>query len=341
VGPVVKPLFRVTADGEDVTARVADRLLELRILDAAGIEADTLSLTLDDRDARLAAPPHQSVIRVWLGMQGPLGTPMASVPLTPMGAFRTDDTELTGPTRQMRISATAADMSGGIRSPRTRAWEGASLGDILRTIAGAHSLTPAADAALAAHAPGFVAQTAESDLNLLTRLARRVGGTVKPADGRLVLARRGAGTAADGTPLPPVMLAPSDASKWSWHAADRGRYASAEASWTDLGTGAVNKVIVGEGDPRRVLRHVHATENEAARAAQAALADAARGAQTARINLIRFVPSAFAGARIRFAEVRPEWAGDWSVHRAHHILTDRLVTELDLERPPISPATGA
>lgn len=327
----MKPLIRITAEGEDVTARVQDRLLELRVLDAAGIEADTLSITLDDRDARLALPPHQSVVRVWLGMAG---AAPGAVPLTPMGAFRVDETQLTGPTRQMRIRATAADMSGAIRAPRTRAWEGASLGDMLRAIAGEHALQPVADAALGAYAPGYVAQTAESDLHLLTRIARRVGGLIKPADGRLVLARRGAGTAADGTALPPVALAPGDAGGWEWRTADRGRYASAEASWTDLGSGTVNKVIVGEGDPRRVLRHVFATEDEAARAARAALEDARRGAETASIKLARFAPDAFAGARVRFFEARLEWSGDWTVHRAHHVLTDRLVTELDLERPP-------
>lgn len=327
----MKPLIQITADGENVTARVVDRLLELRILDAAGVEADTLSLTIDDRDGRLAVPPHQSVIRVWLGMAG---TGPGPVPLTSMGAFRTDETEITGPIRQMRIRATAADMSGGIRSPRTRAWENKTLGEILRTIAGEHGLTPVVDADLGSIAPGYIAQTAESDLNLLTRIARRTGGTVKPADGRLVLARRGAGTAADGTPLPPILLSPGDSRGWSWRTADRGRYASAEASWTDLGSAAVNKVIVGDGDPRRVLRHVHASEAEAARAAQAALDDARRGAETAQIRLSRFVPEAFAGSRVQFADIRPEWSGDWSVKSAHHILNDRLVTELDLERPP-------
>ncbi|MGS4945362.1 contractile injection system protein, VgrG/Pvc8 family [Meridianimarinicoccus sp. RP-17] len=327
----MKPVFRIVAEGEDVTAPVGDRLLELRILDAAGIEADTLSLTLDDRDGRLIVPPHQSLVRVWLGMSGPGA---GAVPLTPMGAFRVDDTELTGPTRQMRIRATAADMSSAIRAPRTRAWEGVTLGDMLRTIAGEAGLQPEADARLAAYAPGYVAQTAESDLNLLTRIARRVGGIVKPADGRLVLARRGAGTAADGTPLSPVTFPMGAASSWSWRTADRGRYGSVAASWTELGSAAVNTVIVGDGQPRRVLRHVHATEAEAARAAQAALDDARRGAETAQITLARFQPAAFAGARVRFAELRPEWAGDWTVNRAHHVLTDRLVTELDLERPP-------
>jgi len=324
----MRPLIRITAEGEDVTARVADRLLELEIADEGGIEADTLSLTLDDRDARLAVPPHGSLVRVSLGMAGP-----RPVPLTPMGAWRVDATELTGPERQLRINATAADMAGAIRSPRTRAWEDVTLGDIVTTIAREAGLQPVVAPQLATIAPGYVAQTAESDLHLLTRLGRRYGAVAKAADGRLVLARRGAGEAADGTPLPPIAIAAADSSDWRWRSADRGRYASVEASWTALGSGEVNKVVIGEGAPRLVLRHVHATEDEARRAAQARLDEAARGAEALTVRLAGFWPAAFAGARVRFADRRAELGRPWVVVRARHRLGETLASELTMERP--------
>ena len=325
----MKPLIRIVAGGEDVTAPVSARLVDLRITDEAGIEADTLTLTLDDRDGQLIVPPHQSRVQVWLGI---LGGPRP-VPLTPMGSWQVDETELSGPTRLMRISATPADMSGPIRSPRTRAWEATTLGDIARSIAGAAGLTPVIAEDLASVVVPYVAQTAESDLHLLTRLVRRVAGIVKPADGRLVLARRGAAIAADGTELGAVALTAADTESWTWRAADRGTYASAEASWTELGAAAVNKVLVGEGDPRRVLRHVYATEDEAARGAQAALEEGKRGAQTLTLRLAGFRPDAFAGARVTFADLRPETAGAWTVVSAVHELSRTLTTELSLERP--------
>jgi len=330
----MRPLMRITAEGEDVTARVADRLVSLRIADEAGIEADTLSLTLDDRDARLAVPAAEALVRVSLGMAGP-----RPVPLTPMGAWRVDDTELTGPERQLRIAATAADMRGAIRSPRTRAWEGVSLGEIVRTIADEAGLSPAVADELAAIEPGYVAQTAESDLHLLTRLARRYSAVVKAASARLVLVRRGSDTAADGSRLAPVAIPAFTAREWRWRSGERGRYASVQASWTALGSGTTNTVVVGEGTRRRVLRHVYATEDEARRAAQAWLDEARRGAETVSLRLAEFRPDAFAGARVTFAERRPEYAGVWVVTRAVHTLDEALTTDLKLERPAREEAT--
>lgn len=322
----MKPVFQIVADGENVTARVAERLLELRISDESGFEADTLELTLDDRDGRLQVPPHQSLIKVSLGLAGSV-----SVPLTPMGSFRVDETELSGPVRRMRISATATDMSGDIRSPRTRAWEGVSIKDMVDKIAGEAGLKPVVAPDLARIVLPYLAQTGESNLHLLTRWASRNGVVLKPADGRLVLVKRGAGEAADGTELEAIALSTGDMSGWSWRSADRGKYASVEASWTDLGSGALIKVVVGKGTPRRVLRHVHSSEDEARRAAQAALEGAARGAQSGRLSMAGFWPQVFAGARIAVADIRSELAGPWIVTRVSHALSDALITEIEIE----------
>lgn len=323
------PLVQIIADGENVTARVTERLVALHLSDEAGYEADTLQLTLDDRDGLLIVPPHQSVVTVSLGMAG-----LRPVPLTPMGSFRVDETELSGPNREMRIDATAADMSGDIRSPRTRAWEDITLSDLVATIAEEAGLTPVVAPDLASIVIAYLAQSAESNLHLLTRWAKRNGAVLKPADGRLVLARRGGAQTAGGQAMSPIALATTDMTSWSWRSADRGTYKSGEASWSDLGSGAQNKVVVGEGTPRRVLRHVYASEDEARRAAQSALEDAERGAETGSLSMAGFWPTVFAGARLSLSDIRPELGGDWVATRVAHSLTDALITEIEIERPP-------
>ncbi|MEV8467307.1 contractile injection system protein, VgrG/Pvc8 family [Fluviibacterium sp. DFM31] len=322
------PLIRIEADGADVTDRLRDRLIDLRLHDAAGYKADTLTMTLDDRDGVLVVPPSQSTVTVSLGLLG-----ARAVPLTRMGSFLIDEVQLTGPERRMILSGSAAAMGTDIRAPRTRAWEGVTLGAMVATIAEEAGLTPSVDPELAGLALPFVAQTAESNLHILTRVARQIGAVFKPADGHLLVARRGADTNAAGQPLPVLRLLPSELTSWSWRAAERDRYASAEASWTDLATGQVTRVVVGDGTPRRVLRHVYRSEDEARRSAQAALNGAGQGAETARLQCAGFRPDAFAGARLRFADTRPEWAGDWSVTAATHVLNATLTTDLELERP--------
>jgi phage protein D len=44
------PDFRIHADSQDITERIQDRLLSLRVTDEAGIKSDTVELNLDDRD---------------------------------------------------------------------------------------------------------------------------------------------------------------------------------------------------------------------------------------------------------------------------------------------------
>lgn len=322
----MKPRVQIRADGGDVTADVADRLLDLVIEDKSGMEADDLSFTLDDRAPHLEMPQHGAELEVALGddLSG----------LVTMGRWRVDETEASGPTRKIRVGATSADMASDLRAPRSRAWEGHTLGDIVASIAGAANLIPAVSTSLASTMVPYVAQTAESDLNLLTRLARRYGAIAKPAAGRLVLSRRGEETGTDGTTLPTVELLPADLSEWRLQIVDRGTYQSVEARWRALGEGIERTVLVGSGTPRRTLRHIHATEDEARRAAEAALRDAERGGGSGTLICAGFRPELFAGGRVQTPGLRVEMDATWLISRVEHRLDGALVTTADIERLP-------
>ena len=107
-----------------------------------------------------------------------------------------------------------------------------------------------------------------------------------------------------------------------------------EARWRALGEGIERSVVVGEGAPRRTLRHIHADEDEARRAAQAALRDAERGGETGVLICAGFRPELFAGGRLRPAGLRPEVDVEWMISRVQHQLDGALVTTADIERVP-------
>ena len=50
------PMFRIVADGADVTAKINDRLLLLRTSDKPGMESDEFELRIDDRDGQVVLP---------------------------------------------------------------------------------------------------------------------------------------------------------------------------------------------------------------------------------------------------------------------------------------------
>ncbi|MDJ0824257.1 MAG: contractile injection system protein, VgrG/Pvc8 family [Rhodobacter sp.] len=319
------PAFAITADGADATAAIGDRLLSLRVTDQEGITSDRLEIEIDNRDLRVAMPEHGALLEVSLGFR--------ETGLTRLGSFVVDSTGGSGPELRIRIGAKAADMAGSIRAPKTRAWEDASLEDIVSTIAGEVGLEPVVGDSIKAVRFPFVAQSAESDLHLLTRLALPLDATAKPADGRLLVVRRGEGKTAGGQALKPVAIVPAMLLSWDFEIADRGLYKSVEAEWADTGAAETRKVTAGDGTPVRKLRRVFSSETEAQAAADAALARSERGVSSLDVELATFEPALFAGGLVDPKGLGDALAGTWHLKSVAHVLDgDGLRSEFRAER---------
>ncbi|MDF3413559.1 hypothetical protein HKX54_03750 [Sulfitobacter sp. M57] len=202
------PEYLILADGVDVTLNIRDRLVQLSITDDEGVKADRLDMTVDDRDGVLALPKHGAALEVHLGFR--------ETGLTHMGRYIVDTTEGSGPPAVIQIGAKAADMGSGIRAPRTRGWRDTTLGDIAKKIASETGLRPVIGASIADTPYPYVAQTAESDLHFLTRLARVLDATAKPAAGTLLVVKRGEGLTADGQQIVAQPILASELTRWQW-----------------------------------------------------------------------------------------------------------------------------
>ena len=64
------PIFRIVADGADITTLINDRLLLLRTTDKPGMESDDFELRIDDRDSAVSLPSRGASIEVFLGYSG-------------------------------------------------------------------------------------------------------------------------------------------------------------------------------------------------------------------------------------------------------------------------------
>lgn len=177
------PDFSLIVSGDDITGLIRRRLISLTVTDEAGIKSDALDVTLDDRDARIAVPSPGAVIAVSLGYK--------EVGLTPMGRYAADEVTLSGPPARLRFRGASADMGGALKSMKTRNFDEITLGDLVETMAGEHNLKSVVSDALGKIAYDHIAQVDESDMHLLTRLARNHDATVKA--GALLLAERGLG----------------------------------------------------------------------------------------------------------------------------------------------------
>lgn len=318
------PDFLITANGSDVTATFRDRLIDLEVVDEDGDKADRIRITVDDRDDLVAEPDMDTVLEVWLGTR--------ETGLSMMGRYMVDGVGGEGPLRQLSISATAADMKGPIRAPRTRAWEGKTLADIVATIAEEAGLRAVVSSAIAATRWDYLAQTAESNLHFLRRIAAGLNATAKPAGGTLLVARRGDDVTAEGDPMPNGTLGLRDLVSWSWEKDGRERVGRVEAEWGDVDHGRRETVSIGDQEPTSRLRHQHSTEDEARRAADAEYRRRAMGEVTLSAELSRFSAELLAGARLTFAGVSAKVDGQWDVVRVTHTLSDGLRTTVEAKR---------
>ena len=317
------PEFRIEVDGQDVTGRINDRLLRLTITDEAGVKSDRLEFTVDDRDNRVALPRTGAKVKVWLGWR--------ETGVSYMGLFVVDEVEVAGVPEEITVRARAADMRSALKEQKTRHFRATTLGGVIRRIAGEHGLKPVVSDDLAGIEVSYLAQTEESDMHLLTRLARQHDATFKVADGRLLFVRRGKGKSASGRAMK-VTLSRIDLIRWRATIKERSKYKSVKARWHHRGEARARTEKAGDGEPAFTLRHEYPSKAEAKAAARARLRQLKRGARTLTCTT-GGNPAIVAEAELVITGVRDGVDGDWRIKTATHTLDAQAgyLTEIEAE----------
>lgn len=328
----VTPRFRITANDVDITAALQDRLVSLRWTDEIGFRSDMLEITLTDHDParRIRMPTTGAELKVYAGYDDTLRY---------IGLFAVDEVELDGPPDEMVIRAHAAVQDetpsgkGSLRSHKTRAWpRGTTLGGIVRQMAAEHSMLAGVSARLAGTPLPILAQTDESDLNFLLRIAKRYGAVVKPVDGRIILALADDYESVSGRAMPHFSLQPQDVSRWNRRISRREAAGSVLAYWHDFMNAQRHEVTAGTGEPSRRLRRYYPTAEMALAAAEADLRR--RGRLQNRLTLsLPGNPDIRALCLIILAGFRDGVNGTWPVIRAEHTISpdDGYRTDVEAE----------
>lgn len=324
----MKPIWKVTADGTDITGACAKRLLSLEITDEAGIASDTIAIELDNRDLAIAAPRKGAKLECWIGYE--------EAGLVHMGQFVVDELEAAGPAHGLTIKGKAADMRKEMKEQKTRGWDTITIGDLVKTIAAEHTLIPVVAPALAGIAVPNLAQTNESDMALLTRVAKTYDAVSKPMAGRLLFVPRGEAKSASGKALPSVSLGAADFRTYRATQADRGKYGAVVAQWHNPATGQPESIKVGKGEgPTHTLRQKYPDADQAQAAAAAKLDALARGVGTFSGDVVPGRPSLGAEGKMVVSGLGDIASGTWVITRAVHKLdkSGGLTTSVEGETP--------
>jgi phage protein D len=222
----MQPVFRIVADGKDITALINDRLLTLRTSDKPGMESDEFELRIDDRDRAVTLPSRGARIEVYLGYAGGA--------LARLGRYTVDEVVFSGPPGSIEIRGKASDMRGTGKTTRSGSWENVPLQQIVRDIAARNGWQPVCPVNTKVPRAD---QLNESGFNFITRLAKQYDCTAKVGDGKLLVLPRQAGQGASGKALGVVTINRADVSRFQFRLGDKSTQKAVQTKHQDKKTG--------------------------------------------------------------------------------------------------------
>lgn len=274
------PIFRIVADGRDITALINDRLVTLRTSDKPGMESDEFELRIDDRAQAVALPSRGASIEVFMGYSGQA--------LARLGRYTVDEVVVSGPPDTIEIRGKASDMRGSGKTTRSGSWEDVPLQQIVRDIAARNGWQPVCP--VTTKVPR-VDQLNESDFNFITRLAKQYDCTAKVADGKLLVLPRQEGLSATGKALGMVTITRRDVSRYQFRLGDRSTHKAVQTKHQDKKSGKLRVVDLGNDDapdglpPVHTDRHIYPNKSAAEQAAKARLAAFNRSTAGVRLEM--------------------------------------------------------
>ncbi len=296
------PAFRITADGADATATLQSRLIELRLTDKQGLEADELQITVSDHDGAVNLPRRGVTLRCALGWRGEA--------LIDKGAFIVDEIAQSGPPDVIAITARSADFEGPFKEQREQDYDGVTLGTILRTIAARQGLMPAISGDLDGIPIDHLDQTNESDAHFLTRLGEDHDALATVKDGHLLFTPIGAAVTVGGAALTAATIRRADGDRHAFTIADReGTTTGVKAKWRHIGSSTTLYALAGEEGSVKTLKRDHPNETAARRAADAEWARLQRAKKEMTIALAHGRPDIIANQPLKLEGWRKEIDG--------------------------------
>lgn len=332
----IAPTFSILANSADITTAIRERFKSLRLVDETGTTSDTVEITLADHipSKPITVPPTGAELEVFLGYDNSARR---------MGLFICDEIELSGFPGEMVIRGRAAPYEaskGGktyLQTQKTRSWpKGTTIGELVRRIAGEHRLAPSVSPGLASVALPHTDQAHESDMNLLSRIAKRYDAIAKPAGGSLVFAKKGDAKSVSGKDSARVTFTPVDGGNYCVTLASRDSAGTVVAYYGNRKKAERRSVSIGEGQPVKILRHAYPDQASAENAARAEQRKRARSERTMTYTLPGR-PEIAAEALVTLSGFRPGVDGEWLVKRAeHYIGPDGYRVTIECEQPNTS-----
>lgn len=202
----------------------------------------------------------------------------------------------------LTITARASDFVDADKAVDSEHFDDMTVGDIIRKVARRAGRDVTADPSIANINVPYRLRHNQSSLGFAKELAEEFGGTLKPANGRWLVAKRNAGTTASGTVMPTIVIPFHENQSFSLTSEAKGKYKDIGAGFFDPLKG-IQELFEGTsiGTAARFLNlHPARTKEEAEYAGKAQGVEQARGSVTGSFEADGDV-TAMAGAPVKLS----------------------------------------
>lgn len=256
------PVLKLTADNKPLNNQVMARLMTLSVTDNKSLEADELTITLDDHDGALELPKRGVKLQCWMGYE--------DAGIHDMGTYIVDSCEWSGTPDTINIKAKSADFKSSLKSGHSQSYHNKTLGEIADIIAKRQQLELSIKPNLSTINVGHVDQTDESDIHLLTRLCHQYGAVVNIKHGKLLIFTANSNVSASGHPLDITTITKQTGDRYRYSVEDRqADYDNVSASYQDKDAAKRSTVDTKGGSKTKKLKGTYKSKDAANAAAQA------------------------------------------------------------------------
>ena len=321
------PVLKLTADDKPLSDQVMARLMTLSVTDNKSLDADELTITLDDHDGALALPKRGVKLQCWLGF--------VDAGVHDMGTYIVDSSEWSGSPDTINIKAKSADFKSSLKDGRSQSYHNTTLGEIAEAVTKRQQLTLSIKPELTTLDVGHVDQTDESDIHLLTRLCHQYGAVVNIKHGKLLIFTANTNVSASGHPLDITVITRQTGDQFRYSVEDRqSDYDNVSASYQDTKT--ATRKTVNNNEAKTKTRRLKGTYKSKEAATAAANAEAKRiKEEQAKFSITTAYayPAVTTESPITLQGFKAEIdALKWTVDKATHTYgkSSGLTTQLDL-----------
>lgn len=257
---IKKPSFKLLANDKDVTDKLQKNLQSISFIDYANDKADEITIVVTGEFAR---PKFKDELKLYLGYKE----------LIYCGLF-----QVLEPTRtnnyNLSIKATGVKFSDSLKEKRDITYEAISVKDICSQIAARNDIKLKSD--FDDVYPLSIAQSGESDLHFLNRIAKDFNAIFNIKNNTLVFLKKIKANKKSGN-LPRYEIGVKNNSSLNTVANGKTIYSSCKSIWHDTKENKTQEIIVGSGTPQIVNKGSFKSSAEAKLKAEALLQRANAG----------------------------------------------------------------